>query len=428
MSNKSLSNDLKTFLEDIRHKNRQVLEKRLLELTAAYNIGKEVSACFDLENCLRILVDRIADLMSVEIVSLMLMDKNEKELVVKLAKGLDEEIVREAKVKVGESIAGWIAKTGQSLLIKDMKKDGRFPKRDGKYYTDSLLSVPLKIHDKVIGVINVNNKVSKDIFREKDLDILNTVVDLAAAAIENARLHEEVKALDKLRLDFISNISHDLRTPLAVIKEAVGLILDEIAGNINVEQKKFLELAKQNVGRLKYLIDELLEIAKLESKKTPMKRRLFNIVGVVKEAMTSLGPLAEKKEILLTDLLPDKKIEIWGDADKMSQVVTNLIDNAIKYNKPKGKVEVSLEDVERSVNICVSDTGVGIPAQNLDKIFDRFHRIEIRTKGKAEGWGLGLSITKEIIQMHGAKIWVESTVGKGSKFIVTLPKDLRSQK
>ena len=232
-----LSERLKKFMVKIRQEKREALEKRLFELTAAYHIGREVSSVFDLERCLTILADRIADLMSVEIVSLMLIGKDEDELTINLAKGLDKKIITAGKkVRVGESIAGWVAKTGEPLLIEDIAKDPRFPKfkkKPNKYYTNSSLTVPLKIQDKVIGVINVNNKTSRDIFREKDLDILKTIADLAATAIENVRLQEEAKELDKLRSDFIADVSHELRTPLATINESVGLVLDGIAGEVN---------------------------------------------------------------------------------------------------------------------------------------------------------------------------------------------------
>lgn len=419
--------EMKSLLEDIRRQNREMLEKRLFELTAAYSVGKEISSISDLERCLRILVNRIADLMSVEIVSLMLMDAEKSALMIKIAKGLDEEIVKEARVQLGDNIAGWVAKTGEPLLIEDISKDPRFVKRSSRYYTDSLLSVPLKVGNRVIGVINVNNKVSKDIFRREDLDILKTVADLAGVAIESAHLHEEVKARDKTRLDFISNVSHELRTPLAVIKEAVCSILDGICGSVNEEQKKSLEMAKQNAERLARLINELLELGKAESKQTPMKRSLFDLSRVIRNILTSLKVLAKDKGISLTAVLPDEKVEIWGDVDKVTQVLTNLIDNAIKYNKPNGKVEIGLEVVVSSVRIYISDTGAGISKEDLGKIFDRFYRVQMCVEGKTPGTGLGLSITRDILAMHGGEISVESEPNKGSKFTIVLPKDLRME-
>ncbi len=414
--------------EDIRVLSRESLERKLFNLTAAYNISRETSGSSGLENVLNILVDRIAQVLSVEIISLMLIGKNKSELLMKFAKGLDKEIVGKAKVKLGEGISGWVAQTGEPLLVRDINKDSRFVKRNKKYTTDSLLSAPLKIEDKVIGVINVNNKTSKEVFNEEDLETLKTIADLTAVTIANASLKEDARELDKLRSDFIANVSHELRTPLAALKESVGIVLEEIAGSITDKQRRLLKLATNNVDRLGRLIDDLLDFSKAEAEVRQMRRTLFNIVETAEAAITTLTPLAKQKGVEIKSSFLHKKIEIWGDEDKLTQVFTNFIDNAIKYNRQKGRVTVNLEDIDREVIISVSDTGVGIPEGDLDKIFDRFRRIESDFKEKAKGSGLGLWITREIVEKHGGRISVESQVGKGTKFTVTLPKNLRTRR
>ncbi|MCM8779820.1 MAG: GAF domain-containing sensor histidine kinase [Candidatus Omnitrophica bacterium] len=424
-SQKSLQKELKKLLDEIRRQNRRALERRLYDLTAAYNIGKEASSFFDLRKCLRILTDRIADLMSVEIISLMLMDKDSGALVVKLAKGLDKQIIRETKVKVGESIAGWIAKTGEPLLIKDITKDKRFPYWGGKYYTNSLLSVPLKIRDKVIGVINVNNKVTREVFKEEDLAVLKTIAELAAVAVENARLHEDARSLIKSKSDFVSHVSHELRAPLAAIRESVILLLDGITGNINENQRTFLELAKNNIERVGRLIDKLLDLARVESGKVSMKRSFFDIALLLESAVAAFTPLVKKKGLALNAMFSKRKIFIWGDMDKLFEVVTNLLDNAIKYNKSNGTIEVWLNDFKHEVKFYVRDTGVGIAKQDLKKIFRQFFRVGKPQENQAKGSGLGLYIAREIVAMHGGRIRVKSRLGEGSTFEVSLPKNLR---
>lgn len=420
-----ISDELTMLMEDLRRDNRQVLEKHLVELVSAYRVGREASSFLEMEKCIGILGDRIADLLSVQIVSIMLMDREKGELVIKLAKGLEDKIVKEAKVKIGENVAGWIVKTGEPLLIDDITKDQRFQQCGGKYNTNSLLSVPLKIRNKVIGVINVNNKISKEVFRTDDLVILRTIADMAAIAIENARLQEETKAIDKMKSDFIANISHDLRAPLSVISEAVRNVLDGLAGTLTEKQCKFLTLAKQNVERLAHLIDELLELSRLESQKTTMKRRLFDVVDLARTTLSSLQPLAHKKKLLTIDALPAENIKVWGDPGKLSQVFTNLIDNAIKYNKQDGSIRVAFEDSGRMIKITITDTGPGIAPQYYEKIFDRFRRIESESDRNITGMGLGLAIAREIARIHGGDITVDSSLGEGSTFTVTLPKDLR---
>lgn len=421
--------NLKALRKTLKSQSRLVLERDLFRLRVAYSVNEDILKADSFEDTLNLLVDRISQVMSVEIVSFMLVSKNKSELVMRLAKGLENSIIENEKVKLGEGVSGWVAETGEPLLIKDISKDSRFQQRNGKYHTNSLLSVPLKLRNKVIGVINVNNKVSKTSFNEEDLNLLKTIADAVAAVVVNAGLQEDVKKLDELRLDFIANVSHELKTPLTALKESVGIMLDEIAGKVTDKQKKVLELAEKNINRLNRLIDNLLDFSKLEAERKAMKRSLFNVAGMINSAIETLRPLAAQKRIKLTNhRLPSEKIEIWGDEDRLSQVVTNLIGNAIKYNLPEGKIEVSLINLDSSIKLCVADTGIGIPEEDFDKIFDRFKRVEEIVKGKIEGAGLGLAIAKDIVDMHGGDITVESKIDIGSKFTVNLPKNLRVRK
>lgn len=418
--------NLETLRKTLRGQTRRALERDLFRLKVAYSVNEDIASANGFEDTLNLLVDKISQVMSVEIVSFMLVSKNKSELIMRLAKGLDKKVIENEKVKLGEGVSGWVAETGEPLLIKDISKDSRFQKRNGRYHTDSLLSVPVKLRDKVIGVINVNNKVSKEPFNEEDLNLLKTILDASAAMVVNAGLQEDIKKLDELRADFIANVSHELKTPLTALKESVGILLDEIAGRVTDKQKKILELAEKNIDRLNRLIDSLLDFSKFCAGRKIMKRSLFNVVGMIDSVIETLRPLAAQKGIKLANhKLPREKIEIWGDEDKLSQVVTNLIDNAIKYNTPEGKIEVSFKNLDSSIKLCVADTGIGIGEENVDRIFDRFKRVEEIIKGKIKGTGLGLAIAKDIVDMHGGEIIVESKIDIGSKFTVNLPKNLR---
>ena len=393
---------------------------------AACSIATELLSALDLDDCLKILVNRVASYMAVEIVSVMFIDNDKRRLIVKIAKGLNDEIARDEGPQIGEGISGWVGKTGEPLLIKDITKDNRFIARaGGRYYNNSLLSVPLKIRDRVIGVINVNNKVSKDIFRENDLELLKTISGMAVIAVEDIRLEEEARKNKKDSVELVSNVSHEFRTPLATVKEALLLITEGITGQINETQKKYLELSVHNIDRLSRLIDELLESARMRQCASTMRRTLFNVTQAANKTLDSLGILAKGKGIELASAIPDRKIEMWGDPDKLSQIITNLVDNAMKYNKPEGRVEVFLKDDEKAVTIAVSDTGKGIPKDDINRIFDRFYRVDGHDTCGINGTGLGLSIVKDIVTMHRGDIKVESEADKGTKFVITLPKDLR---
>ena len=231
--------------------------------------------------------------------------------------------------------------------------------------------------------------------------------------------------MNKNNYEMASNVSHDLRTPLAVIQEALLLLSEGSLGAVSEKQKKFLDISIKNAERLNRFIDEFLDSVKLENSKPSIKRSFFNITDVAKMIIDSLGIIARDKGIVLEGAIPDKKIEIWGDPDKLNQVISNLVDNAIKYNRPAGLVQVSLEEADDVVNISVRDSGMGIPKDDLDKIFDRFYRVERSDTSGISGTGLGLSIVKDIVDMHKGAISVESEINSGSKFTIALPKNLR---
>jgi signal transduction histidine kinase len=400
--------------------------RRFYRMRAAYSISMEISSSLDLEEALKTFVNRIASYMGVEIVSIMFLDNEKRRLIIKIAKGLDQEIIKDSGASLGEGVSGWVGRTGESLLIRDITKDIRFTRSGGKhYYNNSLLTVPLKLRGRVIGVINVNNKASKDIFRQYDLEMLNTIADISVISLENIRLQDEIKKASKNNYEMVSNVSHELKTPLAIIKEAMFLLSEGSLGAVSEKQKQLLDISIHNAERLNRLINEFLDSAKLENSKSSMKRSLFSITDVAKAIVDSLNIIAREKGIALEGIIPDKKIEIWGDPDKLNQVVSNLVENAIKYNKPSGKVQVSLEDGEDLVNISVRDTGMGIPKDDLDKVFDRFYRVERNDTAGISGTGLGLSIVKDIVNMHKGVISVESEINTGSKFTVALPKNLR---
>jgi signal transduction histidine kinase len=254
---------------------------------------------------------------------------------------------------------------------------------------------------------------------------LYTDTPVHSMAGENARLKDEVKRLSQNSYDMVSNVSHELKAPLAIIKEALLLLSEGSLGAISEKQKKFLDLSSQNVERLNRLINEFLDSARQENSNSLMKRSLFSITDAAKTIIDSLNMIARDKGIVLEGAIPDKKIEIWGDPDKLNQVISNLVDNAIKYNRPAGLVQVSLEEGEDSINISVKDTGMGIPKDDLGKVFDRFYRVERNDTAGIPGTGLGLSIVKDIVSMHKGAISVESEINSGTKFTVALPKSLR---
>lgn len=389
------------------------------------DIIKDVNAQLDLDACLKTSMERISDLLGVERGSLMLLDKESQELSIKASKGLNENIIKSAKTKMGEGVSGWVAKNKEPLLIKDIAIDKRFRKRSKGYHNNSLLSVPLLANNELLGVINVNNKASKETFEENDLDILKEMASHVSGAIDKSLKYEETKRLSEVKLDFVATVSHELRSPLTSVKEAMNLLLDGLTGEVNPTQEKFLTIAKKNIDRVLRLIEELLDLSKLEAGRLDTKRNFQDICAVIKEAYETMKIDADKRDVMLKLDLSHKKLEMWFDRDQIERVFTNLIGNAIKFTQDNGIVNIELEDLGKFVEVSVVDNGPGIAEKDLNKVFDKFYTVSRAKSAGVKSTGLGLPITKEIVEAHRGRIWVTSRLGRGSKFSFTLPKDIR---
>ncbi|MCJ7777930.1 MAG: HAMP domain-containing histidine kinase, partial [Sedimentisphaerales bacterium] len=218
---------------------------------------------------------------------------------------------------------------------------------------------------------------------------------------------------------FISTVSHELRTPLASMKEAISVVSNEVAGKINKDQRRFLDIAERNIDRLARLINEVLDFQKLEAGKMKVNIQENNINEVVKEVQKTMLPSAKKKGLDILLELAGNLPKARFDRDKIIQVLTNLISNAIKFTE-QGQVTVGVQQRDEELVIRVKDTGMGIPKDDLRKIFERFYRVQ-RPGKQIQGTGLGLPIVERIVAMHGGRIEVESEMDKGTTFTIFLP-------
>ena len=250
---------------------------------------------------------------------------------------------------------------------------------------------------------------------------LNIMEDIQQTKDDLERANTELKKLDDLKSDFISTVSHELRTPLATMKEFTSIVSDEIPGRLNKEQREYVGIIKDNIDRLARLINDLLDISKIEAGRVRLKRAYAKIDDLAKGVLSNLKPEADKKQIKFKALFSPSLPSVYIDPDKIIQVFTNLIGNAIKFTPQKGKITVEVKEKKKVIECSVADTGIGIAAENLSKVFGKFQQFSRRTGAGAKGTGLGLAISKELVQMHNGKIWVESKLNKGTKFSFTLP-------
>jgi len=256
--------------------------------------------------------------------------------------------------------------------------------------------------------------------------ILNLMGDYEETNVKLKKALTELREVDKMKDELISNVSHELRTPVTIIKSSIELLIEDEKDD---EQKKLLIMALNNANRLNFLIGELLFFSKTEKIIPPAEIELVDVPGIISSVLSDMRYYAKEKNLEMKSELPEALPKVEGSKEKITQIFVNLISNAIKFNKDGGKVIVkaAYKKGEGAIMFEVSDTGIGIPPELKEKVFERFYQIDGSLTRRYGGVGLGLSIVKSIIQLHGGRIWLESEVGKGSTFYFTLPLKLKQE-
>ncbi|MFC2149232.1 ATP-binding protein [Candidatus Auribacterota bacterium] len=248
--------------------------------------------------------------------------------------------------------------------------------------------------------------------------------ELNKANRELERVNEKLKEFDRLKSQFVANVSHEFKNPLSTINMSLESVIGERFGKITAEQKKMLGYGKQSIERLIRMVRDLLDLSTIESGKVAIRRQSVDMLSFASEILAGYDArLSDKECILKKDLDPDIGT-VWCDKDRIYQVINNLFDNALKYTTLGGEITVTLKGYENEIRFEIADKGTGIPGDSLEKIFDKFERI---TAERFEGTGLGLPIAKDIITLHKGKIWAESKLMEGSTFIFTMPRDFRKK-
>jgi signal transduction histidine kinase len=402
-------------------------------LKTLYSIESVVSRSLDLEEIYKLALSKALEVTDTDAGTLYSFDGEVLRL--EACEGLCPEFKKKAVIrKVGDGIPGIAVESKKpiSLAITEFPSPPLLPymTREGLV---SFIGTPLLSKEKVVGALALGTK-KKQIFTQDDLDILLSIGNTIGIATENARLYkeskenleklqkayEELQSLDKMKDEFISNISHELKTPLISIKGYGELLYDEkLEGRIN-EQKKSLEAIIRNADRLTRLIDSILFISKLQTGNIEFHFEALDMNEIVQVCLSDFERMLDKKHIEFEKDIPLIS-KVKGDKDKFIEVITNLLDNAIKFTSEGGKISIKAWDEAENVHFTVSDNGIGIPAEIIPKLFTRFYQLDASTARKYSGTGLGLYITKTIIDTFGGKIWIESEVGKGTTVHILLP-------
>jgi len=401
-------NDIEELQALIKQQREEIARlERMLE------VGRELGSTLNLRELLTDIQFIATALTVTEASSIMLLDKKTGELYFEAATGEASDELTRIAVPIDGSIAGEVLKTGKPLIVADVRKDPRhYDQVDDmtKFSTKSILAVPLIVKDKVIGVVEVVNKLEEEGFTQKDVEVLTTMAAQAAVAIENARLFEQS--------DLISEVVHELRTPVtSIVGYAQMLKLPDIPDQ---SKQQFAEIIRREAARLGNMVNDFLEWARLESGRVRLAKERVDMRAVAEETILVMRPQADQRDITMSLQTPDEIPVIAGDSKRLKQVLLNLVSNAVKYNCDGGRVGVGIAVSAEMLRVSVSDTGPGIAAEDLPHIFQRFYRVA-GTEEQVKGTGLGLCIAKQIIEMHGGEMDVESQLGVGTTFSFTLP-------
>lgn len=363
--------------------------------------------------------------------SLLLVNRKEGNLSFYIALGEKADQLKSITLAQGEGIAGFVAQTGVPMVVSDVTREKRFSKRVDQitgFKTRSIACVPLRVRDEIRGVIEVVSK-KVGIFRDKDLDMLTAIAGPIAIMIDNAQLIDEAKGLhDKLeragriKAEFLATMTHELRTPINIVIGNLDLLLGGYLGELNDRQRESLKTALRNSGEALSLVSSLLDISRIEAGQFVIRVEEFRLEDVWSELELLFRIGLSGKEVELSWEAKAPLPPFKTDKIKVKEILSNIVFNAVKFTD-RGRIQVSASPVSGGdeAEVVVTDTGVGIPEEFLPFIFEPFRQAEGSFTRSHGGVGLGLSIARRLLNLLHGRVEVESEVGKGSTFRITIP-------
>lgn len=403
----------------------QAAERHAAQLAALYEIGKEITSTLELNAMLRAIASEAVRLVGADRSLILLINAEEERLTRVVGHGYTQAQLNGHTFKeFQDGISGWVLREKVPTLSVDIQVDER---NQGKALASARQSgdgsatvAPLLIEDKVIGTLTVINNRQARRFQLDDLNLVTMLAGQAAIAIQNAQLYEAAQEADHLKSAFLASMSHELRTPLNSIIGFTGIILQGLAGPLNPEQEKQLNMVRDSSRHLLNLINDVLDISKIEAGQLEIVSEPLDVQETVVKVARTMTPLAEKKGLELVAEVPPAVGQVTSDRRRVEQILINLVNNAIKFTD-QGEVRIECESSGDWLVTRVVDTGIGIKHEDMGKLFEAFRQIDTGVARRHEGTGLGLSICKKLTEMLGGEIWAESEWGVGSTFTFTLP-------
>jgi signal transduction histidine kinase len=414
----------------------QETQRRLREMTALFNFAQHLSTHLQMETLLQTIATSIREVLGCRGVSIALLDQDNQNLEIKVAVGLEQEWRENTRLSISTGVMGQVAAKREALYLPDVDEVEEFILSTRSFR--SLLIVPLVFKNRVIGTLSIAH-AQANAFNTDDERLITIAAAQAAVAIENARLfnelqeratslakaYDDLKELDRMKDELVQNVSHQLRTPLTFVRGYVDLLLRGDMGELTPKQSQSLEIVSDKTATVAQLVNNIMLLQELLQR--GLQLALTDLVRVTHEAVAGAQDAADRQGVSLQLQAPSRLPLILADPERITLVFQQLLQNAIKFSPNGGLVQVRLEEQTDHIEIAISDQGIGITQDQLDRIFESFYQIDSSVRRRFEGTGLGLSIAKRILEAHGGRIWVKSRVGKGSIFFFSLPKSRPGQ-
>ena len=410
------------------------LARSVGELKALGEVGQAVSSTLDLETVLTRIASHAVQLSGTDGGAIYEFDEQSQQFLLRATDQMEEELInalRASPPRLGQGALGRAATTREPVEVPNILEEQAYTERTrevlSRFGFRASLAIPLLREDRIIGGLVVRRK-SPGAFQPEVVDLLKTFATQSALAIQNARLFREIEdksrqieAANRHKSEFLANMSHELRTPLNAIIGFSEVLGERLFGELNEKQAEYTEDILTSGRHLLSLINEILDLSKVEAGRMELELATFDLPLAIDNARTFVRERATKHGITLDVAVDERLGEFVGDERKIKQILLNLLSNAVKFTPEVGRIGIKARQVDGAVEISVSDTGIGIAPEDQPKIFEEFRQVGGDYAHKVEGTGLGLTLAKKFVELHGGRIWVESEVGKGSTFTFRLP-------
>jgi len=421
-------------------RTQQEANRSLDDLILLKAIGETTSSTEDLQKLLDRVVDLIQGALDVEIVSLMLVDE-ENVLTIRSACGLPDDMRHKVMIAPGEGVSGHVLLYGEAVLIDDLSTDGRFPPRDGvvRYRTGSLLSVPIQYQQRIMGVLNVNNKRNREAFTGIDQELLQTIAHQAALAIENMKLvghlqgknaeleqaHESLMRLHQDRTRFVCNLSHELKTPLTSVLGFSDLLLNYFDQIETPKLREYIASIYSEGKHLEHLLTGMLRLFSLDSGSENWDWQVASLPEALSRVLENHDVRIQEMNLNLHVDFPEDLQLVWADPDKLELLFDALVDNAVKFNRQGGRLSVTAGNLtlhgEPAVYVQISNQGKTVPRENAEDIFQEYSQLGELDAGKPSGIGVGLATCRAILRQMKGDIFLEPNDEEGTSIGLLLP-------